>query len=136
MLVLEQMAQSNHLDMIAVERPAGETALVVPSVVHWKQNHYAAITEAKGGRYKVVDPTFLMSGQWLTADAINAECSGQFMVAATQVPQRWRVLGSMEIAQIFGKGFPQNFYPEPNPPCHPFRPLDECHPSRHEPAGR
>jgi hypothetical protein len=101
---LVALAQSNHLNIVAAERTAGDE-LVVPSVVHWKQNHYAAIIGKEGEWYKVVDPTFRMS-KWLTADAINNECSGQFLVAAKQMPSDWRELGSAETAQIYGKGYP------------------------------
>lgn len=109
---LVSLANSNHLNMLAVERPSGQK-LVVPSVVHWKQNHYAAIIAQKGDSYKVLDPTFRMS-RWIKADVINTECSGQFLVSASQVPAGWRILNQAETAHIFGKGFPDFWDP---PPC-------------------
>lgn len=108
---LVTFASSNHLNMVAVDRPAGRD-LVVPSVVHWKQNHYAAIIGNKGDFYEVIDPTFRMN-RWLKADAINSECSGQFIVPAGKLPDGWRTLTSAEAANIVGKGFPQIWYPAP-----------------------
>lgn len=78
MATLQRLAQQNKLDLVAVRRTNGKD-LIVPSVVHWKQNHYAAITGRNGDRYRVVDPTFELD-KWLTADAINYECSGEFMI--------------------------------------------------------
>ena len=111
---LVEIAASNSLDLVAVERPSGGE-LVAPSVVHWKENHYAAIVQKKGDTFRVVDPTFRLS-RWLSADAINHEASGQFLVPAKQKPAGWRSLTSAECANIFGKGFPGNGWgPAPVP---------------------
>jgi RHS repeat-associated protein len=123
MAALLALSQSNHLDMVAVERPDGQNDIVVPSVVHWKLNHYAAIISKRGNLYEVVDPTFRMH-KWLTGEAINAESSGQFLVAAKQVPDGWQRLNSEQASHIFGKGYPSIMQPEPcpcncPPPCPP-----------------
>ena len=111
-----EIAASNSLDLVAVERPSGGE-LVAPSVVHWKENHYAAIVEQKGDTFRVVDPTFRLS-RWLSADAINHEASGQFLVPAKQKPATWRTLTPTECANIFGKGFPGGGWDPPwGPPC-------------------
>ena len=116
MAELVRLSESNHLGLVAVERPSG-TELVSPSVVHWKENHYAAIVEQKNDKYLVEDPTFQMK-RWLTADAINHEASGQFLVPAEKRPASWRKLDDNESGQIFGKGNPwDTFMPNPGPPC-------------------
>ena len=102
---LEEMAASNHLDLVAAERPAGQDELVVPSVVHEKQDHYVAVVARKGDWYKVVDPAFRM-GKWLKAEVINAEASGQFLVPVSQMPSGWRSLSQIESAQIFRQVLP------------------------------
>ncbi len=112
---LEEMARSNHLDMMAAKRPASQDELVVPSVVHEKQDHYVAIVARKGDLYKVEDPAFRM-GRWLTAEAINAEASGQFLLPVAKMSPGWRNLSQTESAQIFGKCFPFTFPPPPCPP--------------------
>lgn len=112
---LEEIANSNHLDMIAVERPPG-AELIVPSVVHWKEDHYAAILEKRGEIYRVVDPTFSMV-TWLTRQAIDAESSGQFLVPAKQAPATWRRLAVADSSLIFGKGHAKRTKPNPSPPC-------------------
>ena len=120
MAALTALAQSNQLNVVAVERPGGQDDLVVPSVVHWKQNHYAAIISKRGDSYEVVDPTFRLH-RWLTVEAINAESSGQFLISARQVPDDWQRLTTEQTSHIFGKGYPSWFDPYPpdcsNCPC-------------------
>jgi hypothetical protein len=115
MAALVDLAESNHLDMVAVQRPEGQDNLVVPSIVHWKQNHYAAILSRRGDLYEVADPTFRLH-KWFTGEAINAESSGQFLMSQKQMPSGWKKLTHAQTAKIFGKGLPNNFPPSP-PPC-------------------
>lgn len=114
MAELLEIAESNHLGLVAVERPSGDE-LVVPSVVHWKENHYGAIVAHAGDMFKVQDPTFRLS-RWLTADAINHEAGGQFLVPAKEKPTGWRTMTKAEAAQTFGKGWPYTWESPPSPP--------------------
>ncbi len=118
---LLDLAQSNGIPVVAVRRPAGGE-IVVPSVIHWKLNHYAAIVEQKGDYYKVMDPTF-GGHAWIDADTIDAEASGVFLVPTDQAPTRWAKLSAAECVAIYGKGFPDNI----NDPEDPGP--DDCDPS-------
>ncbi len=101
------LAQTNGIEVEAVRRPPG-AELVVPCVVHWKLNHYAAILQEKNGRYLVTDPTF--GGQiWMDADTIDAEASGEFILPKDKVPASWHQLTQTESAAIYGKGYPNLF---------------------------
>jgi hypothetical protein len=117
------MAAQRGIAVEAVERVSG-TELVVPSVVHWKQNHYAAITERRGEMYLVEDPTF-GTPQSLRADVINEEASGFFLVPANQRPAGWRVLSNEEAELIYGKGMNSEDPPPAGPPC-PEEGQDAC----------
>jgi hypothetical protein len=90
---LVELAQSNNIDVVAVERPPGVRDLIVPSVVHWKENHYAAITAKRGELYEVDDPTFHLK-KLISSEAINVGCSGEFLVPKNQVPNEWRRITS------------------------------------------
>jgi RHS repeat-associated protein len=101
-----------------IKRESGQP-IPVPSVIHWKLNHYAAITEQRADGYVVQDPTFA-SGLVLSVDAIDAESSGYFLVPAgakpTAVPAAadgkdagaWRTVetASDEAATVYGMGYP------------------------------
>jgi tetratricopeptide (TPR) repeat protein len=98
---LLSLSKQYHLGLTAVKRPAGNQ-LVVPSVVHWKECHYAAIVGKRNGAYKVIDPTFGRP-QWLTAEAINENASGYFLVPTNSVPADWTTVSSPEIKPFLAK---------------------------------
>ena len=100
------LAKETGVKVQAVRRPAGG-AIIVPSVVHWKLNHYAAIVQKKGDKYLVVDPTF-RGHVWMDADTIAEESSGEFLVPEDQVPADWQILTKAECAGIYGKGYPND----------------------------
>ncbi len=102
MAELLKLARTNGLEVKAVQKPAGAD-LVVPSIVHWKLNHYAAITEKKNDQYLVEDPTF-EGHVWMDAATIEAESSGDFILPADKVPDSWNELSEAECAKIYGKG--------------------------------
>lgn len=102
---LIQFSEERGIPLLAVSKPSG-AKLVVPSVIHWKENHYAAIIEEKNGRFLVVDPTF-GEPRWISGADIELETSGVFLVPAKQ-SDGWRTLNPTEAASIFGKGLTNN----------------------------
>ncbi|NMG72077.1 cysteine peptidase family C39 domain-containing protein, partial [Parazoarcus communis] len=79
-------------------------AIPVPSVIHWKVSHYAAIVGERDGRYHIQDPTF-GADLWVSRDAIEHESSGYFLVPATQKKDGWRTVSLEEGAKVYGMGF-------------------------------
>jgi hypothetical protein len=63
MAQLLEFSASSGLDLVPCEW-GGVQRLVVPSVVHWRQDHYAAVLEERNGQFLVSDPTFGRP-QWL-----------------------------------------------------------------------
>jgi RHS repeat-associated protein len=88
------------------------TRLVVPSVVHWKVGHYAALVRQEGERYLLEDPTF-GTKVWATREALEAETSGYFLIPAGDLPQGWRSVDAQEGATVWGKGQPPDKDPDP-----------------------
>ncbi|OUM02635.1 hypothetical protein A8M77_10240 [Variovorax sp. JS1663] len=86
---LSALADQASLPHRLIHRAVGEP-IPVPSVVHWKLNHYAAIVQEQGGRYLVKDPTFASGDAWLTRAAIDAEASGYFLVPEATGSDSWR----------------------------------------------
>ena len=82
-------------------RNTGE--FVVPSVVHWKVGHYAALVRKVGNLYELQDPTF-GNKTWATREALEAETSGYFLVAAGPLPAGWRAVDVGEGTKVWGKG--------------------------------
>jgi RHS repeat-associated protein len=126
---LAGMASTNGVQTAPAKRLQGEE-LVVPSVVHWKLDHYAAILEKKGDLYRVADPTF-GAEKWMDAETINAEASGNFLVPKGHLPKGWQALNAEEASLIRGKGYPNEIdddddddYDNDDPDCPPTPPAD------------
>jgi len=107
---LAALADETKLNYKLIYREAGQP-VPVPSVINWKAHHYAAITGKERGRYQVQDPTFGgYAGGVLTAEAIDAESSGYFLVPTSvfdATPNSgWRTVnaGSDEARAVYGMG--------------------------------
>ncbi len=104
MTMLANTATQSGLDLVPAQWGTNET-FVIPSVIHWTQNHYAALLEETNGLYRVLDPTFGKE-RWLKASALMEEASGYFLVPRGRLPNGWRMLSTNETDQIYGRGFP------------------------------
>lgn len=78
----------------------------VPSVVHWRAGHYAAVVKHEAGSYLVEDPTFQRS-IWMTEEAVREESSGLFLVP-DQISSGHRLAeaSKTEKESNFGRGAP------------------------------
>jgi RHS repeat-associated protein len=109
--------QMAYRPMGASARLAGQTGdFVVPSVVHWKVGHYAALLRQEGERYLLEDPTFGSLGNtvWATKQALEAEASGYFLVPPGPLPTGWRTVETQEGETVWGKGVVNNSDPRPH----------------------
>jgi RHS repeat-associated protein len=107
--LVRTLAAKIKLDLVPAKRLKGAD-VVVPSIVHWKADHYAAITEERDGRYKVSDETFGVGFEiWITKDAIDEEGSGYFLVPPGKIGQGWSAVSKREAASVTGKGMPTAF---------------------------
>jgi len=98
------LADRLKFDYRLIHRTPDET-IPVPSVVHWKVGHFAAIVGKKNGRYHVEDAVFPNTDMWITQDALNTEASGYFLVPASEMASAtWQPVSLTEAAAIHGKG--------------------------------
>jgi RHS repeat-associated protein len=100
---VKALADRVGLDYQMAKRPAG-AAFVVPSVVHWKIGHFAAIIAKKDDRYLIQDPTFGGGELWVTGDALETESSGYFLIPSGSKPWRWSWVDANEAGTVWGKG--------------------------------
>ena len=98
---------------------------IVPSVVHWKVGHYAALLRKEGDRYLLEDPTFGNNG-WATRQALEAETSGYFLVPPDQLSKGWRKVDALEGGHIWGKGQTASNDPRHTTPKDPATPMQPC----------
>ena len=91
----------------------------VPSIVHWKLGHYAAILGRENGGYRIKDPVLGAEARWVPAGAIEEEASGYFLAQAGDIQKAgWRQVDGEEAGQIFGAGETTGY-----PPGHSNCPL-------------
>ncbi|HKQ38302.1 MAG TPA: RHS repeat-associated core domain-containing protein [Verrucomicrobiae bacterium] len=115
---LRQVAElSKHVGLnyqMARRDKTGE--FVIPSVVHWKVGHFAAIVRKVGDLYLLEDPTF-MNTAWATRQALETETSGYFLIPGGDLPPGWHRVDVAEAGTVWGKGVtsgidPDNYTPE------------------------
>jgi RHS repeat-associated protein len=102
---LEALAASAGLPCRAIF-VAPAAPIPVPSVIHWKIGHYAAIVGRSGERYIVRDPTFGEGRDvHVTPANLREEASGYFLVSTTLPDQPgWSVPAAKTKADIRGRG--------------------------------
>jgi RHS repeat-associated protein len=103
LLQVEEMAGKSNLPLIAVKRLAG-TPLVIPSIVHWKVNHFGALIRQEGDRVLLRDPTFGRD-HWVDANAVDTEASGYFLIPSVRMDHGWAAASLDEKKTIAGRGF-------------------------------
>jgi RHS repeat-associated protein len=86
---------------VAYRNPGAD--ILVPSVIHWKVGHFAALMPSSQGTYISRDATF-RSDDALSKDVIDAEASGYFLVPTGALPGGWRKVPDEEAKNVFGKG--------------------------------
>lgn len=105
---LSRLADTAKLKYTLIHREPGQP-VPVPSIIHWKVNHYAAVIGEQNGRYLIADPTFGEAGTLsVTAHTIDAEGSGYFLAPkqAFNAKAKWRTVppASAEAKAVYGMG--------------------------------
>nr|WP_305907736.1 RHS repeat-associated core domain-containing protein [Methylomarinum sp. Ch1-1]MDP4520512.1 RHS repeat-associated core domain-containing protein [Methylomarinum sp. Ch1-1] len=135
LLELGQLAEQAHMPYRTVYRNAGQS-IPVPSVIHWNVNHYAAIVEKQGDLYHIQDPTF---GQdlWFSADAINAQASGYFLVpdSGIELGADWQPVTIAQAESVYGQGYTASSDPNRTTTCDVKKSKQPCN-SIDQPDGK
>ncbi|MBS1767175.1 MAG: hypothetical protein JST05_07225 [Acidobacteria bacterium] len=97
-----QWAEKCGLSFVAVFRKPGEQ-VVIPSLLHWKAGHFAAVVAQQGDRFLLQDPTF-GDATWVSRNAIDDEASGYELVPTSSAPAGWPRVGEKEADKIRGMG--------------------------------
>jgi RHS repeat-associated protein len=107
------------------------SSVIVPSVMHWKLGHFAAITKKANGRYQTQDQTFGHNGNIALSDAVvDEETDGYFLVPNKPLPAGWQPVTEEEAKNVWGKGYDGTpDYKCPNQPTTdpPNPPNPDCH---------
>jgi len=99
---IRELAGSTGLDLEMAKRESQSSPIPLPSVIHLKQGHFAAVVEEREGRYRLDDP--ILGGEvWMSRQALEEEASGYFLIRAGTLASGWRRAVAGETAGIKGK---------------------------------
>jgi len=119
---IQAVAQSLGEPLLAIKRRPG-SPVPVPSVVHWKVGHFAAIVERQGDRLVMRDPTFGDDELRLRTTTLDEEASGYFLVVDQPLVAGWTTVSADEAAGVWGTGVGAGVDPGDGgpgaPPCGP-----------------
>jgi hypothetical protein len=79
--------------------------LPVPSIVHYSQQHFAAVVEKAGNRYRVADPVF-QEPRWLAETDLHAEMSGLVLAPTNALPPGCSLASEQDARSALGRGYP------------------------------
>src|SRR5204863_121118 len=96
-----QLAAKADVPYRLVHREPGQP-IPVPSIVHWKVTHFAALVGEDQDQFHIQDPTF-GKDLWITRAALESESSGYFLVPEVRGSQ-WRTVTASEARQVRGMG--------------------------------
>jgi RHS repeat-associated protein len=114
---LSALSDAYNVGLVAAVREPGADFLI-PAVVHWKQNHYAAILGEENGRFLVQDPTF-GKRKWIESEVLEEESSGFFLIPSGHLlPPGWRLATAEEMLSVYGKGYFEEI-PDDDDTCTP-----------------
>jgi hypothetical protein len=108
---LGDLARSRGQDLTALYRPVG-ARVPVPSVVHWKSGHYAALLGEEtrpAGRYYHVRDGALGRDAWVSEAALDDEASGYFLTEVSSLSADWRLASREEARGVVGAGVTSDF---------------------------
>jgi RHS repeat-associated protein len=97
-----EIAKELGMDYQMAKRAPG-SEVIIPSLVNWKANHFAALIREDHGRFQSSDPTF-GDDILVTKAALDAESSGYFLVPNGPLPTGWQPVGSTEADRVWGMG--------------------------------
>jgi RHS repeat-associated protein len=100
---IQAVAQSLGQSLLAIKRRPG-SAVPVPSVVHWKVGHFAAIVDRQGDRLVMRDPTFGDDELRLRTATLDEEASGYFLVVNQPLTTGWATVSAEEATDVWGTG--------------------------------
>jgi RHS repeat-associated protein len=97
-----ELAESVGLKMQIARRDPG-APVIVPTLVHWRAGHFAALVQETEGRFLIQDPTF-GDNLWIRQTALDDEASGYFLVPIGALPAGWRPVPATDGDSVWGKG--------------------------------
>jgi RHS repeat-associated protein len=106
MAELQEMATDLGMPSEVVKAGPGAelTSAMLPAVVHWKLDHYAAVLKREGNRFLIKDQTFGPGRTWVSVDTLMSEASGFFLVPKGTAGRGWTKVNAAQAKEVTGRG--------------------------------
>ncbi|MBB5352942.1 RHS repeat-associated protein [Haloferula luteola] len=89
-------------DLQIYRRVDPQASIPVPSIVHWRFDHYSAVTEEKEGRLRVKD-VHLRVDTMMDPEAFEEQFSGYLLAfSKVEIPDGFELVGDEEAKTVFG----------------------------------
>jgi hypothetical protein len=99
---IQDLADQTDLELQRARRVDPNAEIPMPSLVHLKAGHFAALVGERNGRFKFDDP--LLGGEvWMSREAFEEEISGFFLLEQGRLPEGWRAASRGETEPVRGK---------------------------------
>ena len=116
LLEMKELAQRSGLKLRPAVRGAA-AEIPLPAVMHFKIGHFSALLKREGNHY-LIDDACLGGEVWVSAEALEEESSGYFLIAQDGLPKGWREPAASEMETVRGKCAPANPSGEATGTCH------------------
>jgi len=101
---LAGLADKAKLGYRLIHRQPGQEA-PVPSLMHLKVGHFAAVVDQAEGRFHLEDAAIEGRHLWMRQQAFDSEASGYFLIPDDlPLAEGWRVVDLAEEAKVWGRG--------------------------------
>lgn len=104
--MLAQLAAGTNTPLVPARLTGGQ--FPVPSIVHYRQEHFAAVTGRKienGVEYYLIENPLFEGLSWVSAAALAEEVSGFALIPPSAIGSAWRAATAEETRHIWGRCF-------------------------------
>lgn len=105
MAQLQSLGAQSGVPLFPIHRSPG-SPVPVPSIVHWKVDHYSAILERRienRQEYYLIENPLFEDRIWVTRQALDEETTGFHLALDRDVRAGWRTPAPAETGAIFGR---------------------------------
>ena len=87
---------------LQMAKRAPGSAVLTPSVMHWKTGHFSALVCEAKGNFLVQDPT--LGDTWVSRKTLDEESTGYALVKEGSLPSGWSAVPEQEGQSVWGRG--------------------------------
>lgn len=121
---LHELATKLNMPSTCIRRADLSSEVPIPSVFHWRADHFSAILEKRKDLYHIYDPTFGEDRElWVEKKVLDTQGDGNFLAMRTTLIPGWEALGQDKASKVWGKARGHAVNPMPKTKSAPMLPM-------------